>query len=91
MLLSVTDYYLFFKEDSTDLGLVKTSMATILQMNTKSALSGIFDQITGDDETIREKGLEYVCGPLMSMRHKLFMQHPENEKFLLELIKKVSV
>lgn len=65
-------------------------MATVLQMDTKLALVGLFDQIMGEDETIREKGLEYVTGPLMSMGHKLFIEQPENEKFLLELIKKVS-
>ena len=58
-------------------------------MNTKLALVGLFDQIMGEDETIREKGLEYVTGPLISMRHKLFIEQPENEKFLLQLIKKV--
>lgn len=69
---------------------VKSGMATVLQMNTKLALVGIFDQIMGEDEAIREKGLEYVTGPLMSMRHKLFLEKPENEKFLLDLIKKVT-
>ena len=58
-------------------------------MNTKLALEGIFDQIMGEDETIRQKGLDYVCGTLMNMRQKLFDSHPENEEFLLVLIKKV--
>lgn len=71
------------------MGFVKTSMATVLQMNTKLALTGIFDQITGEDETIRERGLEYISGPLMNMRHKLFIQHPDNEQYFVELIKKV--
>lgn len=75
-------------EDSTDLELVKTSMATVVQLNTKFALIGIFDQILGDDETIREKGLQYVCGPLMAMKKKIL--NPEMEKFLFNLIKKVS-
>lgn len=77
-------------EDEADLGLVKTSMAAVLQMNTKLALVGLFDQIMSDDETIREKGIQYVCGPLMDMRQKLFVKQPDNEKTLLELIKKVS-
>ncbi len=64
-------------------------MATVLQMNTKLALEGIFDQIMGEDETIRQKGLEYVCGTLMDMKQKLFDAHPENEEFLFLLIKKV--
>ena len=68
--------------------LVKASMATVLQMNTKLALVGIFDQIMGEDETIREKGLKYVTGPLIDMRQKLF-DNLDKEKFLLNLIKKV--
>lgn len=62
----------------------------MLLMNTQSALTGIFDQICGEDEAIREKGIEYVSSSLVQMRHKLFIPHPENEKFLVDLIKKVS-
>ncbi len=65
-------------------------MALVLEMNTKSALIGIFDQIMSEDETIREKGLEYVCGPLISLKQKLFSHHPKNEEFLAEQIKKVE-
>ena len=65
---------------------MKMSMATVLQLNTKCALIGMFDQIMGEDETIREKGLEYVSGPLM-MNRKLF--NPEVEEFLFKQIKKV--
>ena len=77
-------------EDAADLAFVKTSMATVLQMNTKLALEGIFDQIMGEDEAIRQKGMEYVCGTLMTMKHKLFHSHLENEECLLLLIKKVA-
>ena len=61
----------------------------MLQVDTQHALSGIFGQIMGEDEGVREKGIGYVCNSLPSMRHKLFIPHPENEKFLLELIRKV--
>lgn len=59
-------------------------------MNTQNAIAGIFDQICGEDEAIREKGIEYVSTSLVQMRHKLFIPHPENEKFLVEMIKKVK-
>ena len=77
-------------EDPTDLGLVKSSMAVVLQLDTPHALSGIFDQVCAGDEAVREKAIEYISTSLMSMRHKLFISHPENEKCLLELIKKVE-
>ena len=77
-------------EDSVDLGLVKTSMSSVLLMDAQSAMAGIFDQICGEDESIREKGLEYISTSLVQMRHKLFIPHPENEKFLVEMIKKVN-
>ena len=64
-------------------------MAAVLLMDTQSAIAGIFDQICGEDEAIREKGMEYVSTSLVQMRHKLFIPHPENEKFLVEMIKKV--
>ena len=54
------------------------------------ALSGIFNQILGEDEAVREKAIEYISVSLMDMRHKLFIPSEENEKFLLELIRKVS-
>ena len=72
-----------------DLGLVKTSMSAVLLMDAQSTITGIFDQICGDDESIREKGIEYVSTSLVQMRHKLFIPHPENEKFLVTMIKKV--
>lgn len=81
---------LSLSEDPTDLGLVKSSMAVVLQLNTPQALTGIFDQLCGEDDGVREKAIDYVSTSLMSMRHKLFIPHPENEKFLLELIKKVE-
>ena len=80
-----------YTEDSVDLGLVKTSMASVLLMDTQSAIAGIFDQICGEDEAVREKGIEYVSTSLVQMRHKLFIPHPENEKFLVEMIKKVRL
>ena len=69
-------------------------MAVVLQMDTQNAIAGIFSQIVTEDEggremNIREKGIEYISTSLMSMRHKLFLNNPENEKFLLEQIKKV--
>lgn len=54
------------------------------------ALSGIFDQIMGGDESVREKAIAYVSVSLMDMRHKLFIPNEDNEKFLVECIKKVN-
>ncbi len=64
-------------------------MVAVLQVDTQAALEGIFGQLMGEDEGVREKAIEYVCTSLPSMRHKLFIPHPENEKFLLGQIKKV--
>ena len=77
-------------EDEADLGLVKSSLAAVLQMNTKVALVGLFDQIMSDDESVRDKGIKYVSGPLMDMRQKIFVRQPDNEKCLLQLVKKVG-
>ena len=55
------------------------------------SLVGIFDQIMGDDDSVREKAMDYVNVSLMDMRHKLFIPHEENEKFLVELIRKVRL
>ena len=65
-------------------------MSSVLLMDAQSAMAGIFDQICGEDESIREKGLEYISTSLVQMRHKLFIPHPENEKFLVKMIKKVN-
>ncbi len=54
------------------------------------ALVGIFDQIMGEDDGVREKAIAYVSVPLMAMKHKIFIPNPDNEKFLVECIKKVS-
>uniref|UniRef100_A0A1X7SWQ5 Apoptosis inhibitor 5 n=1 Tax=Amphimedon queenslandica TaxID=400682 RepID=A0A1X7SWQ5_AMPQE len=80
---------LLVSDDPADVILVKSAMSTILIHDTPSALIGIFDQILGEDETLREKAIEYVSVPLMDMRHVLFIPKEENEKCLLELVKKV--
>ena len=38
---------------------------------------------------MREKAIEYVSTSLMSMRHILFIPHPENEKHIVAHVKKV--
>ena len=47
-------------------------------------------QVAGEDEGVREKAIEYVSTSLISMRHILFIPHPENEKHLLSHVKEVS-
>ena len=47
-------------------------------------------QVAGEDEGVREKAIEYVSSSLMSMRHHLFIPHPDNEKHLMALVKKVG-
>ena len=47
-------------------------------------------QVAGEDEGVREKAIEYVSSSLMSMRHHLFIPHPDNEKHLMGLVKKVG-
>ena len=39
---------------------------------------------------MREKAIEYVSTSLMSMRHILFIPHPDNEKHLVAHVKKVG-
>ena len=50
----------------------------------------VVPQVAGEDEGVREKAIEYVSTSLMSMRHILFIPHPDNEKRLLTHVKKVS-
>ena len=47
------------------------------------------NQVGGEDEGVREQAIEYVSSSLMSMRHILFIPHPENEKHLVGHVKKV--
>ena len=47
-------------------------------------------QVGGEDEGVREQAIDYVSSSLMSMRHILFIPHPENEKQLVRHVKKVS-
>ena len=45
----------------------------------------------GEDDGVREKAIAYVSVPLMAMKHKIFIPNQDNEKFLVECIKKVSM
>ena len=47
-------------------------------------------QVAGEDEGVSEKAIEYVSTSLISMRHILFIPHPEIEKHLLSHVKEVS-
>lgn len=76
-------------DDPVDLNHVKTGMAAVLQIDTQHALQGIFGQIMGEDEGVREKALDYLSSSLMSMRHKLFLTNQDNEKCLMEHVRKV--
>ena len=54
------------------------------------SLSPSLPQVAGEDEGVREKAIEYVSSSLLSMRHHLFIAHPDNEKHLMGLVKKVG-
>ena len=45
----------------------------------------------GEDEGVREKAMDYLSSSLMSMRHKLFLTNQDNEKFLMEQVRKVGL
>ena len=48
-------------------------------------------QVGGEDERVREKAIEYVSSSLMSMRHILFIPHPQHERHLVIHVKKVCL
>nr|CAD7455025.1 unnamed protein product [Timema tahoe] len=57
-------------EDSTELAAVHNSLMTLLKIDAKGTLSGLFSQIINGDDLIRERCIKFVTSKIKSLGHE---------------------
>lgn len=78
---------LLILDDPLELQTVNASLQTILKVDAKGALQGIFTQIASGDETTRERCFKFIAAKLFSMGHEVITK--DVEEYLIEEIKKI--
>ncbi|CAG2056907.1 unnamed protein product [Timema podura] len=74
-------------EDSTELAAVHNSLMTLLKIDAKGTLSGLFSQIINGDDLIRERCIKFVTSKIKSLGHEVITK--EVEDYLITECKKV--
>ncbi|KAH8409316.1 hypothetical protein KR222_000192 [Zaprionus bogoriensis] len=77
---------LLILDDATELQQVNNSLVSIIKLDTKNAISGLFQQITTGDETTRERCFKFIATKLLTMGPNVVTK--EIEDFIVEEIKK---
>uniref|UniRef100_A0A1A9ZEV8 Apoptosis inhibitor 5/fibroblast growth factor 2-interacting factor 2 n=1 Tax=Glossina pallidipes TaxID=7398 RepID=A0A1A9ZEV8_GLOPL len=78
---------LLLLDDPLELQQVNNSLQTIIKMDAKGALSGIFIQISSGDETTRERCFKFIATKLFAMGPTVITK--EVEEFIIDEIKKI--
>nr|CAD7396725.1 unnamed protein product [Timema cristinae] len=74
-------------EESTELAAVHNSLMTLLKIDAKGTLSGLFSQIINGDDLIRERCIKFVTSKIKSLGHEVITK--EVEDYLITECKKV--
>ncbi|XP_062569449.1 apoptosis inhibitor 5-like, partial [Saccostrea cucullata] len=74
-------------DDATENSLIQSSFISLFKFNSKGALEGIFGQILGDDETVREKAIKFLGAKIRTLPEETFDSH--SEELLINMCKKV--
>ncbi|EDW90172.1 apoptosis inhibitor 5 homolog [Drosophila yakuba] len=77
---------LLILDDPTELQQVNNSLLAIIKLDTKSSITGLFQQIATGDETTRERCLKFIATKLLTMGPTVITK--EIEDFIVEEIKK---
>lgn len=74
-------------DDPVELKQVYLALNTIIKLNPKGALAGIFSQINTGDEITREKGFKFLASKVMVMESNIITKEVEN--YIIEEVKRV--
>lgn len=77
---------LLILDDATELQQVNNSLVSIIKLDTKNAITGLFQQITTGDETTRERCFKFIATKLLTMGPNVITK--EIEEYIVEEIKK---
>lgn len=74
-------------DDATELSLVQSSLLILLKINTKGTLQGLFTQIMGEDDTVREKAIKFLGTKVKTLPEE--NMDKDTEDYLVAECKKV--
>ncbi|XP_060644976.1 apoptosis inhibitor 5 homolog [Drosophila nasuta] len=77
---------LLILDDATELQQVNNSLLTIIKLDTKNAIIGLFQQITTGDEPTRERCFKFIATKLLTMGPNIVTK--EIEDYIVEEVKK---
>ncbi|KAH8246639.1 hypothetical protein KR038_012184 [Drosophila bunnanda] len=77
---------LLILDDPSELQQVNNSLLSIIKLDTKSSVTGVFQQITTGDETTRERCFKFIATKLLTMGSTVITK--EIEDYIVEEIKK---
>eukprot|EP00899_Mesostigma_viride_P024136 jgi/Mesvir1/4907/Mv11165-RA.1 len=80
---------LLLTEDSLELDNVKKALLSVIRLGAKASLDAIFNHILTGEESLRDRGIEFVRDKVYPLRAELFKSQPDLEKHLGDLLKKV--
>lgn len=73
---------LLLTEDNTELLVIYHSLATLIKLDAKGTLGGIFSQVVAGEDLVRERAIKFLCTKLPSMSAEVFTK--EVEEFLFQ-------
>lgn len=74
-------------DDATENHLIQSSFLTLFKFDSKGSLDGIFSQILGEDETVREKAIKFLGAKIKTLPEDTLDSH--SEELLINMCKKV--
>ncbi|KAH8263311.1 hypothetical protein KR044_007128 [Drosophila immigrans] len=77
---------LLILDDATELQQVNNSLLSIIKLDTKNAITGLFQQITTGDEPTRERCFKFIATKLLTMGPNVITK--EIEEYIVEEVKK---
>jgi len=75
-------------EDEVELTIVKSGLVSLIKKDPKSALGGIFSQISSEDDLVREKAIKFLNYSVQLLSKEIFHANPDVESFLFQEVKK---
>ncbi|XP_064480079.1 apoptosis inhibitor 5-like isoform X2 [Ornithodoros turicata] len=72
---------LLLTEDNSELFVIYNSLATLIKLDAKGTLGGIFSQVVAGEDVVRERAIKFLCSKLPSMSTEVFTKEVEEYLF----------
>lgn len=72
---------LLLTEDNTELLVIHHSLVTLVKLDTKGTLGGIFSQVVAGEDLVRERAIKFLCAKLPLMSDEVLTKEVEEYLF----------